>query len=94
VRSLRPLFVALTATGFGVILALAGLTVLAPKSPVVVLSVPERASPTSPSLPMPASVSPTASAVASASAAPSASSLAPTPSHGAPHPLDIQRKLP
>ncbi len=89
-RSMRPLGVALAATGFGVILALAGLNVFAPKAPVLVLTVPERAQPSGAT--PPPSASPSTSAL-QASPPPSQKPL-PFTSGTAKPGLDIQRKLP
>jgi hypothetical protein len=91
-RSMRPLVVALVATGFGVILALAGLNVLAPKPNVVVLTVPEHSQPSV--APPPPSGLPSSSAAPQVSAPPSAVKPLPSMAGTAKSPLDIQRKLP
>lgn len=93
-RSMRPLVVALVATGFGVILALAGLNVFAPKPNVVVLTVPEHSQPSG-ALPQP-SGSPSTSTTSSApeTSPPPSGKTTPVPIVTARPGLDIQRKLP
>ncbi len=88
-RSMRPLWVALAATGFGVILALAGLNVLA-KPPVVVLTVPEHAQ-SSVAPPQPSALP---SALATQSSPPPSGKPLPAGMGTAKPGLDIQRKLP
>jgi serine/threonine-protein kinase len=93
-RSMRPLTVALAATGFGVILALAGLNVFAPKPPVVVLTVPGHTQPSgAQSVQPPASVSaaPSAPAPPPPSSRPVHDAL---PGSSGPRPLELQKKLP